>query len=139
VSADNVEVVRRVYEAVARRDTAAVLALYDPDVEWDASRGTPLGELTGGSDVYRGHEGLRRWFREWYEAWESLEDRCDELIDAHDQVVSVSTIRAKGRASGLVVEFSARFAVWTIRHGRVARVVWFPSRQEALQAAGLNP
>jgi ketosteroid isomerase-like protein len=49
MSAENVEIVRRVYQAVARRDTASVLELYDPDVEWDASRGTPVGELTGHS------------------------------------------------------------------------------------------
>ena len=137
MSADHVETVRRVYEAVARRDTAAVLALYDADVEWD-SRGTPVGELTGDREVYRGHEGLRRWFREWYEAWESLDDHCEELIDAGDQVVSVSTMRARGRASGLDVERRAA-GVWTVRNGRVVRVVWFPSRQEALEAAGLEP
>jgi hypothetical protein len=38
MSRENVEVVRRVYEAVARRDAAAVLALNDPDVEVDGSR-----------------------------------------------------------------------------------------------------
>lgn len=137
MSAKNVEIVRQVYGAVARRDTGAVLALYDPDVEWDASRGTPLGQLTGHS-VYRGHDGLRRWFRQWYEAWQSLEDRCQELIDAGEHVVSVSTVRARGRSSGLDVEFSDRFGVWTIRDGRITRVVWFPTRAEALEAAGLD-
>jgi ketosteroid isomerase-like protein len=137
MSRENVEIVRQVYDAVARRDTESVLALYDSDVEWDASRGTPLGELTGQS-VYRGHEGLRRWFREWYEAWEHLEDHCQELIDAGEQVISVSTIRAIGRVSGLKVEWSERVGVWSVRDGKVVRVVWFPSREEALEAVGLG-
>jgi ketosteroid isomerase-like protein len=38
MSQEDVEVVRRVFEASARRDSDAVLALYDPDVEWDAAR-----------------------------------------------------------------------------------------------------
>jgi ketosteroid isomerase-like protein len=63
MSQENVEIVRRVYDAAARRDVATVLALYDPDVERDVSL-HPLGGVTG-KRVYRGHEGLRIWFREW--------------------------------------------------------------------------
>jgi ketosteroid isomerase-like protein len=69
MSREDVEIVRRVYEAVARRDTATVLALYDPDVEWDFTRG-PLADVMG-RGIYRGHDGLRSWFRAWYEAWEN--------------------------------------------------------------------
>jgi ketosteroid isomerase-like protein len=58
MSRESVEVVRQVFEASARHDAEAVLALYDPQVEWDASRTQPgLGEF---ADVDRGHEGLRR-------------------------------------------------------------------------------
>jgi ketosteroid isomerase-like protein len=39
MSQENVEVVRRVYDAVARRDSAAVLDLYDPEVVLDPSDG----------------------------------------------------------------------------------------------------
>ena len=31
-----------------------------------------------------------------------------------------------------------QYAVWTIRNGKVVRVVWFPTREEALEAAGLS-
>jgi ketosteroid isomerase-like protein len=37
MSQENVELVRRVYDAAARRDAATVLALYDPEVELDNS------------------------------------------------------------------------------------------------------
>jgi ketosteroid isomerase-like protein len=112
MSRDKVEIVRAVYDAVARRDTAAVLAFYDPEVEWDYSRGALAGLM--GPGVYHGHEGLRRWNREWYTAWE-------------------------GRASGAEVEMSTRQAgVWTIRGGKLVRVVWFPSVEEAREAVGLG-
>ncbi len=133
ISQKNVEVVRRVYAAVARGDTAAVLALYDPDVEWDVSH-LPLMSAS----PYRGHEGLRRWFREWYEAWESLEEDCEELIEAGDQVVSITTAHGRGRASGLQVDWERRAGVWAIRDGRVIRGVWFTTRKEALVAVGLR-
>jgi ketosteroid isomerase-like protein len=136
VSRENVEIVRQVYEAVGRRDADSVFALYDPDVEWDGSRGTPFGMLTT-TAVYHGHDGLRKFFRHWYEAWGDIEEHEDELIDAGEHVVSVSRFRAKGRASGLQVEVSDRVAVWTLRDGKIIRVVWFLTRGEALEATGL--
>jgi ketosteroid isomerase-like protein len=136
MSQENVEVVRRIYEAAARRDTPTVLALYHPEVELDASR-IGLGGLAGHGGVSHGHEGLRAFFREWHEAWGEIEYDYEELIDAGEQVISIVTRHARGRASG--IEVGRSFALlWTIRDGEVVRVVWFLSRAEALQAAGLS-
>ena len=136
MSRENVEVVRQVYEAAARRDTATVLALYASDVEFDVSR-VPMGALIGGG-VYRGHDGLQSFFRAWHEAWENIEDDFNELLDAGDDVITVvAAQRARGRTSGIESEEPARAGVWTIRDGKIARVVWFPTRAEALEAAGL--
>jgi ketosteroid isomerase-like protein len=132
MSAENIEIVRRVYEAAARHDSAAVLALYDPEVEWDSSR-LPEANLLGWR-VIHGHDQLRKMFREWHEAWESFEDDCEELIDAGERVISVVTRRGRGRASGAETT-ARRGGVWTIREGKIARVVWFASVEEALEAA----
>ena len=138
MSQENVEIVRRVYEAAARRDAATVLTLYDPEVELDNSRlGVASNISGGGHGIYRGHEGLRRFFREWHEAWEKIEYDYDELIDAGEHVIAVVTRHARGRASGAEVE--RPFAlVWTVREGEVVRVAWFLTRNEALEAAGLS-
>lgn len=133
MSAENVEVVRRLYEAIARHDSENVLALYDPYVVCDYSR---VGFALTKGGVYFGHEGLRTVYRDWYEAWEDYEEVLEEAIDAGDRVVSVVTGRARGRASGVAVENAHRAGVWTIQDGRIIRVVWFPSRQEALEATG---
>jgi ketosteroid isomerase-like protein len=135
MSQENVEIVRRMYDAVARRDAATVLTFYDPEVEWDITR-RPIGGLVGGG-VYHGHEGLRSFFRKWYEAWESIAEELEELIDTGEHVIAVVTSRGRGRASGVAVETRGA-AVWTIRKGKVVRVVWFSTREEALEAAGLS-
>ena len=87
--------------------------------------------------MYRGHEVLRRFFRQWREVWDSDEYDYDELIDAGDAGVSVVTQRGRGHASGLEVARTLA-GVWTIRDGRVVRAVWFPTREEALEAAGIS-
>jgi ketosteroid isomerase-like protein len=135
VSEQNVEIVRRVFDAERRRDAATALALYDPEVEFDTSRGT-FGDVAG-SRVYHGLDGLRTWFREWYEAWENVEESVEELIDAGDEVISVVTIRGRGQASGIELELTRQPAVWTIRDGRIVRVVWFRTLEEAREAAEL--
>jgi hypothetical protein len=41
---------------------------FDPEVEWDASE-VPVLDMSG---VYRGIEAVREYWRDWYDAWESL-------------------------------------------------------------------
>lgn len=136
MSRENVELVRRLYDAVARRDSDTVLSIYHPDLEWDHSHNREIAALVG-SPVYHGHEGLRRWAREFYEAWDRVEAELEELIDAGDRVVVVLNYRGKGRVSGLEVEFTRMAGVMTIRDGQVIRAVWFRDRAEALEAAGI--
>ena len=136
MSRENVEIVRRIYEAVARRDRETILSLYDPEVELDFTPDT-LAEHIGGT-VWTGHDGLRAFDRELRESFESFETRCEELIDAGECVVTVSQYRGRGRRSGAEVDGPRQFGVWSVRDGKVTRVVWYSVRREALEAAGLR-
>jgi len=137
MSQENVEVVRRVYDAVARRDTAGVLSFYDPEVELVSFSGT-LADHMGQRGVYRGHAGLRTFNRDLRDTFETIETSYEELIDAGNHVVSVSRYRARGRESGAEVAGPLQFGVWTIREGKIVRQLWFATRTEALEAAGLS-
>jgi ketosteroid isomerase-like protein len=133
MSEQNVEIVRRVYDAAARReDASTVLAFYDPEVEWDISH-SPARELMG-HRIYRGHEGLRNFFREWYEAWETVTPDLEEVIDLGEHTIAVETTRGRGRTSGVAVELP-HYSVWTIRQAKIVRVVWFATRADALREA----
>jgi ketosteroid isomerase-like protein len=132
VSESNVAIVRQVYEAAARRDTDAALPLYADDVVWDITH-APARELIAGALVYHGHDGLARFFSEWHEAWENVTSDYEELIDAGDHVIAIETTRGRGRISGVEVNLP-HASVWTIRDGKIARVVWFGSTAEALAA-----
>ena len=61
MSQENVEVFKRGVEAYDLRDIDALLEDLDPDVEWQPVLQVLLG---GEATVYRGHQGVRDWFRE---------------------------------------------------------------------------
>jgi ketosteroid isomerase-like protein len=91
----------------------------------------------GDLGIYHGHEGLRTLFGNFHEVWGEIEYGYEELIDVGQHVVAVVRRHARGRASGVGLE--APFAlVWTVREGKVIRVVWFLRREEAFEAAGLQ-
>jgi ketosteroid isomerase-like protein len=137
MSQENVEIVRRVFDAVANRDSASILALYDPDVVIDFSDGT-LADRIGQGGTYRGHDGLRAFDQELRDAFDDFETNCEELIEAGPRVLSVSRYRARGRRSGLEIDGPLQFGIWTIRNGTIIRVDWFDEREEAFEAAGLS-
>jgi ketosteroid isomerase-like protein len=67
VSQENVELVQTVVDAVNRADADAFVACFHPDVEWEATGDRFPGFL----GIYRGHAGVRRWFEEALEPWET--------------------------------------------------------------------
>jgi ketosteroid isomerase-like protein len=139
MSQENVEIVRQLYEAVARRDRDTVLSIYHPDVEWDHTHNLELAGLMGGQTVYNGHEGVRRWSREFYEAWDSVEADLVDLIDAgEDQVIVVLNYRCRGLASGAEVQFTRMAGVMTFRDRQIVKAEWFKERAAALEAAGVS-
>ena len=136
VSEENLEIVRRLLDAVDRRDTPTVLALYDPSVEMDFSH-SPFADFTS-QGHYHGLDDVRSAFRDWYDAWENVETDVDELIDAGEHVISVFNYRGRGRRSGVEVEWKQMAGIWTIRDGKVVRAEWLRTRAQALEAAGVE-
>ena len=134
MSREGLQVVRRVIEAHERGDLATVFAAYDPGIEWNIARVmAPIGDF---EPVYHGHEGVRAFWRVWFAAWETVSFEYEEFIDAGDSVVSILNQRMRGRTSGAEVEWSSYAQVWTVRDGKIVRVEFFPTRAEALEAAG---
>ena len=88
--------------------------------------------------VYTGHDGIRAFWRTWFVAWETTSFECKEFIDAGDTVITVLTQRVRGRASGLELESTSFAQTWAIQDANVVRVEFFPTRSEALEAAGLR-
>ena len=84
-----------------------------------------------------GLDSIRDNFEHWKSAWEELEVKVEELIDAGDRVLLTAHHRGRGRGSGIEVD-TRLYSVYTLRDGRVIRLDEFAERSEALEAAGLS-
>jgi ketosteroid isomerase-like protein len=130
VSQENVEIVRRMFDAHARGGPAAAAEFAHPDFEMSLMANHPLGGRT-----YRGGE-VWKAMGEFADSFEDFRAEATEFLDAGNQVVVA--IRERGRARG-GVEFEQVFGVlYALRDGKVARMKWFDSRDEALEAVGLE-
>jgi ketosteroid isomerase-like protein len=62
MSQENVQVVRGIYDAVARRDAVAPFEVNAEDIVWDWSNTRRVALFP--KQVYRGHEGVREFWRD---------------------------------------------------------------------------
>ena len=134
MSQANVDAVRRLYEAAARRDDVIPFEVYAEDIIWDISNSRRA--LLAMKPIYHGHEGVRQYWRETTSAFGEIDFEVEELIDAGEQVLAVIREREVGRASGAPVE-ATHLAVYTLSGGKVTQLQVFDDREQALEAAGL--
>ena len=131
MSQENVEIVRRCYELMSKREFSAFPEVAHSDLVFDLSRNV------FNPGVYRGLDGLLQFLEQVDEMWEGFEARPQEFIDGGDHVVAAVRISGRGR-DGVEVAMQI-FADWVLREGRVARVTGgYRERAEALEAAGLS-
>jgi ketosteroid isomerase-like protein len=126
MSEQNVEVVRRIYEAWGREDSARDFIAADIEYvnpEYAVEPGTRRG---------------RKSFAAVRDSYEDFELRIERIIDAGEEdVIVLAHYTGTGRGSGVPVAGEHGY-LWTIRDGLAVRFRWFQSHQEALEAAGVS-
>ncbi len=132
MSNENVEIVRRCLDAYAGGDVEEMLSYVDPEGELHSA-------IIGGAEgnVFRGHDGFRRWYAESMESFEELRTELTEYRDLGDRIVAFGHIHARGRGSGLEIDSPTGW-LFTVRLGKVVRAEGFLNPAEALEAAGLS-
>jgi uncharacterized protein len=131
MSQENVELVGLAQERLNEGDIDGLIALCDGDFELDMSART-LNPAT-----YRGHEGIRRFYREVSEVWEEFRWEPLRFFDERDKVVVLLHSHGRGRGSGLEMAREAAM-VWTVRERRAVSVRFYTDQAAALEAAGLQ-
>jgi len=124
---ENIEIVRRAYGSLARRDWDGLWADAHPDFELHT-------QLQGS---YRGRDEAQRFVEDRIAAFESWIAEPEEFFESDDQVVVFVTQRAQPKGTRAVIEIKVA-DVWTLRDGKVSTLETFPQREKALEAAGLR-
>ena len=134
MSQENVEVFKRAFDAINRRDAEALVSELDPEVEWHSAILMAMG---GKQTVYRGHEGVREWLRDLYETLSEFQAEYPEIRDLGERTVAIGIVRGRGRASEAEIE-SPHGTVTEFKNGKGIRVRTYLDPNEALEAAGLS-
>lgn len=119
------DVVRRIYEAWARDESARDFIASDVEYvnpEYAIEPGTRRG---------------RKSFAVIRETYQDFQLQIERMVDAGEEVVVLARYTATGRGSGIPLAGEHGY-VWTIRDGLAVRFRWFGSHQEALDAAGVS-
>ncbi len=124
---DLVEISRRAYEAVNRRDFDAVMSFWGPDGVWDLS--------PNGLGVYEGRAAVRSFFEDWMGAYGDFAFDVEEIRDLGNGV-TFAVIVQTGRPVGSIGEARVRYGAVTQRaDGLIVRVTNYPDIDEARAAA----
>src|SRR3954447_13447541 len=131
MSEENVEIVRQAYLRVLAGEGPPLPGLFDPEAEYHTSSADP------DAGVFRGIGEITRAFREMDATFSDVRSEPVEIKGNGDVVFVWARISARGAASGAPVEWEYA-QVWTLRAGKVVRVVEYLDRAEAVRAVGLK-
>ena len=129
MSPEDLDTVRRAYDAFARGDMPALQELISPNIEW---RTTPDVPFLGN---YRGIDQFLAAMNEWTEPFDELTTTVEEMIDAGDCVIVRHRMRGRGTDSGVETDL-VLWQVVSVEHGQLTRMHDFANREDALAAAG---
>ena len=128
---ENVEVVRRIYQAFAAGGVEAALPYLAPDGVLH-----PFPEWPETSD-YRGRDGMRRLLAEWTENFDDFEFEIHEIRAVGDRVLLLAEMVGSIKGSGVPVRQPLGAIWWDFRNDLIGEGRFFMTWREALEAAGL--
>ena len=133
MSQQSVEIVRRVVDAVNRRDVATLDSLWSEEGEFNSRLAASEGH------VFRGRQGIREYFAWLDEAFSEFRSEVEEAIDGgQDRVVALLRASVRGKASGVPLDDQHFAIVVTFQGERIARADSYLDPKEAPKAAGLS-
>ncbi len=131
MSRKNVEVVRAIYSAFARRDREALVGHLDPSIRVYDRPFHP------DASVYEGREGFLRFSESDWEAFEEVVYEPQDFLASGSYVVVPIKQSGRGKSSALGIE-ERIVNVWKLRRGKCVELRVFSTIEEAHEAVGLR-
>ena len=98
--------------------------------------GIPVFSVVG--EPYRGHGGFEQWARDLDEQFAEWSIGLDDIRQVGNQVITISTIDARGRASDVRLRFRSASVFDFGNDDRVTRLRIYSDVDEALRAVGMR-
>jgi ketosteroid isomerase-like protein len=133
VESEQLQRLRTAFDAWNRGDWQQTLAYIREDVVWKTGNLMPDVDA-----VYKGHEGVRRFWRDFSEPWDQISITLEEILDEQEaQLFVVVRFRARGR-EGIKVDMPF-FQVYRYdEDGLLAEFKASVDEDEARREAGLS-
>ena len=122
------DTVRRAHQALNEGDIDALVSVCDPQFRLDMS------DRVFNPEVYEGHHGIRRFYAEVTDVWESFTWEPIELQEVGNLVVAVVHSKGKGRGSGLALDRRSSM-LWQMRGDIAVALTFYRDPGEALAVA----
>jgi ketosteroid isomerase-like protein len=132
MSQENVEIARRMAEAFNRHDIEVFISCLDPSVEYHSVMTVP------GGAAYHGHDGVRRYFGDFRDAWgDEFRAEPEAYFDLGERTLLFYVLRGRGQQSGAAVAMpGAQVCKW--RDGLVVYAKAYVHREDALRDLGVS-
>ena len=127
MSEENIAVARKTVEALNSGDLDALIEVFDPDCVFEPQRATVEG-------AFRGHAGVRSWFADTQESFDTFRLEVNHEALGGDRVLSVGSLHICGRGSGIEAEIPTA-SISELRDRRIWRFKDHVERSAALEAA----
>ena len=114
----NVELVKEAYSHFATGNVPAVLAMFDPAIEWHECKGMPFVK---GDGIYTGPEAIvTNVFMNLPVSFDGFNITVSEVFGVDDKVVMVGYYQGTNKATGNAFKANATH-VWTVKDSKLVR------------------
>ena len=134
MSQENIDVIQRTTRAHNEGDIEGIVEVTHPEIEMKLIGG--FADIAGGSS-FSGHAGVRRFFTDWFATFETVRLDHEKFIEAGENIVSVSKLKATVAGSPAPVELLFGI-VWGFKEGKVVQYDGYYELREAFEAVGLS-
>jgi ketosteroid isomerase-like protein len=128
---ENVELVRRAFQAFNDRDFDAMWLIWADDFLL-----RQIGGFAALSGAERRGADAREWLRDWIDTVGGRIE-VESILEAEDQVLAIMNVAATGTASGAPATMRIG-QVFSFRGGQISAVDSYYEASEALKAVGLS-
>jgi uncharacterized protein len=116
------------FERIRPRLSELTREFLTEDAEWvNPSDAVETGTRRGAGEFLRAVSRV-------FEGWDESNFEIERVLESGDDVIALGALRTRGQAG---LEVTGEHAeIWTFEDGKVARMRWFRTHEEALEAAG---